>query len=138
MPGQYKFEQYKGRQIKALLDNLRTLLGAENFTKTLTEYLSDAGATPIIVVSSASQQLEPNKFYVWNEASSLTITLGSGSSGIVHEYMFQFKCPSNAATQLTLPQGIKWADDEELEPEAGMTYQVSILNGLAIYASWEN
>ena len=135
--GEYKFEELSGDAIKLLLENLLRLKGPNNFTKTLTDYLSEAGAIPIINVNSATQQLEPNKFYVWNEASSLTITLGSGPSGVVHEFMFQFKCPSNAGTALTMPSNIMWADDDVLEPEAGMTYQVSIVNGLAVYAGWE-
>jgi hypothetical protein len=51
--------------------------------------------------------------------------------------MFQFTCPSSAATTLTLPVTIRWANDDELEPEAGYTYQVSIVDNLAVYAGWE-
>lgn len=61
----------------------------------------------------------------------------SGASGYANEYIIDFTCPANAATELTLPSGIIWANDDELIPEPGTRYQISILDGLAIYAGWE-
>lgn len=93
---------------------------------------------PIVLQSSSTALIEPNKYNLWaTPVAALEISFAAGISGYVNEYMFQFSCPSDAATELTLPNSVVWANDDELEPEAGHTYQVSVVNNLAIYAGWE-
>lgn len=46
--------------------------------------------------------LTPNTFHVWDEVSSLTLTLGTETSGVANEYLFQFTSGSTATT-LSLP-----------------------------------
>ena len=79
--------------------------------------------------------ITPNVLHVWGEMTTLTIGLAIGATGQINEYMIQFQCPSNATTNLTLPTGIKWIEEPDLEP--GNTYQVSILNNLAVIGAWE-
>lgn len=94
--------------------------------------------TPIIQHSSDTMvTIEPNKLHIWGVVSSLTLGFADGPLGQVAEYKFQFSCPANSATALTLPNGVKWMNDDNLEPEPNWTYQVSIVNNLAIYAGWE-
>ena len=85
--------------------------------------------------SDTTFTLTPNTFHVWDEVSSLTLTLGSETSGVANEFLFQFTSGSTATT-LTLPDDIKWA--EELAIEANRIYQISILKGLASALNWEN
>lgn len=93
---------------------------------------------PIVLQSSSTALIEPNKYNLWaTPIATLEISFAAGISGYVNEYMFQFTCPSSAATTLTLPGTIRWANDDELEPEAGYTYQVSVVDNLAVYAGWE-
>ncbi len=84
--------------------------------------------------------LQPNKLYVFGEVESLTVNFDvSSTSDTVKEYMFQFTCPEDVDTVVTflpLDYAIRWAGDA-FEPEAGMTYQVSVVNHLGIYVSWE-
>lgn len=68
--------------------------------------------------------------------SALTITLGSAESGVLNEYMFQFTASSSGCT-LTLPSGIKWLNGETPVIEGGKTYQVSIVNNLAVCGVFE-
>ena len=70
--------------------------------------------------------LTPNTFHVWDEVTSLTLNFGSGISGMANEYLFQFTSGSTA-TSLTLPDDIKWANDNAPTIGANMIYQVSIL-----------
>jgi len=95
------------------------------------------GTENVVLQSASSVEIHPNVFNVWGEVASLVISFAAGISGYVNEYMFQFTCPSSAATTLTLPDTIRWANDDELEPEAGYTYQVSVIDNLAVYAGWE-
>lgn len=72
--------------------------------------------------------LTPNKFHVWGEISSLSLTLAP-ATGKCDEYLFQFTSGATA-TSLTLPASIKWIGSNEIE--ASKTYFVSIINGIAV------
>jgi len=93
---------------------------------------------PIVLQSSSTALIEPNKYNLWaTPIAALEISFAADTSGYVNEYIIEFTCPSDAATQLTLPSGVVWANDNDLEPEAGMRYQISIIDNLAVYAGWE-
>lgn len=85
--------------------------------------------------SDTTFALTPNTFHVWDEVSALTLALGSETSGVANEYLFQFTSGATATT-LSLPSDLKWTDELVIEPN--MIYQVSILKGLASVLSWEN
>lgn len=80
--------------------------------------------------SDITFELTPNVLHVWDEVSALTLTLGGERSGITNEYIFQFTSGSTATT-LTLPDGIKWANDSAPIIKEKTIYQISILGGLA-------
>ena len=96
-----------------------------------------ANKTTIVAHNSGTATINPNVLNVWGEVANLAITFATGAANEVNEYMIQFTCPSNAGTIITLPNNIRWANDDTLEPEAGYTYQVSIIDNLAVYAGWE-
>lgn len=81
--------------------------------------------------------LTPNTFHVWDEVTSLTLNFGSGISGVANEYLFQFTS-GPTATSLTLPDDIKWANDNAPTIGANMIYQVSVLRGLASVLEFNN
>jgi hypothetical protein len=97
-----------------------------------------ATSMQMIQQTDTTLAINPNVLNVWGTVSSLAISFNAGASGAVNEYMIQFTCPSNAGTTLVLPSSVKWMNGDELEPEAGWTYQVSIVNNLAVYSGWEN
>lgn len=95
-------------------------------------------AMPITIHASSDTELSicPNVLHKWNDIESLEITSFTGNvSGQVNEYLLQFVVDGNNFT-LTLPSGVKWQEEPEFED--GFTYQVSIINNLAIYAGWED
>ena len=81
--------------------------------------------------------LTPNTFHVWDEVTSLTLNFGSGISGVANEYLFQFTS-GPTATSLTLPDDIKWANDNVPTINRNMIYQVSVLRGLASVLEFNN
>lgn len=92
--------------------------------------------TPIVEQLETNVTIDPNVMNVWTTAvSSLTIAFGSGPRGKVAHYMMQFT-PASGFT-MTLPSGIRWVNGDEPDWTDGNTYQVSIENGLAIFAEWE-
>ena len=81
--------------------------------------------------------LTPNTFHVWGQVASLTLNLGAETSDVANEYIFQFTS-GPSATSLTLPSDIKWANDSAPTIVENMTYQVSILKGLACILEFNN
>ena len=80
-------------------------------------------------------EIEPDKFYKWGVVESLSITLASQTNNrFAKQYFFQFTCPDAIATSLALPINLKWAKEPVVQ--AGMTYQVSIVEQLAILIGW--
>lgn len=80
-------------------------------------------------------ELSPNKFYKFGEVTNLTLTLGQEIEGVYNEYMFQFNSGSTPTT-LSLPDTIKWIGNNTIE--ANKTYQVSIVNNIAILGGVNN
>lgn len=121
-----------GTNIKTI--NGESVLGSGDITIT-----SSGGAYPEVNhgTGDTTFTLTPNTFHVWDEVTSLTLNFGSGISGVANEYLFQFTS-GPTATSLTLPDDIKWANDNVPTIEANMIYQVSVLRGLASVLEFSN
>lgn len=90
--------------------------------------------TPRIETSSATQELEPNKLYVFPEMESLSYTLKAPeNTSVVNEYHFIFTS-GETATELVHPLGVKIGG---FTVDANKTYEVSILENLLTAQSWE-
>lgn len=83
--------------------------------------------------------IDPDKYYIFGEVATLAVGLNAAVAGSIGNYAFQFTSPADAATTLSLPIDVKFPveSDSVLQIKAGRTYQISILNGLAIATSWE-
>lgn len=90
------------------------------------------------IISESAEVKEfilPNELNKWGKIKSLTINSFQGAQeGCVNEYMLEFTVSGDDFT-LTLPEGVRWV--EEPTWENGYTYQVSIVNNLAVFAGWE-
>lgn len=93
-----------------------------------------------IVMHNADEHtfvLTPDAFHVWPEVTQLHLTFAAAEDGYVGEYAFQFTCPEDAGTTLELPAGIKWYGGKVVVPEAGKTYQASVVNDVIIMGGAE-
>ena len=81
--------------------------------------------------------LTPNTLHVWPEVTQLHLTFAAAEDGYVGEYAFQFMCPEDKATTIELPAGIKWYSGKVVVPEAGKTYQASVVNNVIIMGGAE-
>lgn len=83
--------------------------------------------------------IEPDKYYIFGEVATLAVGLIAAQEGSIGNYAFQFTSPADAPTTLSLPIDVKFPveSDSALLIKGGRTYQISILNGLAIATSWE-
>lgn len=80
--------------------------------------------------SDTTIQLTPNKYHVWGAVSSLNIAFQSVDDSLYCEYMFEFVCNG---TSLSLPQNIVWGNGNTPTLTDGKTYQISIVNNIALY-----
>ena len=94
--------------------------------------------TDVTIISESTEvkdSILPNELNKWGKIKSLTINSFQGAQeGHVNEYMLEFTVSGDNFT-LTLPEGVRWV--EEPTWENGYTYQVSIVNNLAVFAGWE-
>lgn len=134
---------YSGQQLLEDGFNIKTIngesiLGRGNIT---IQGGSGGGSAAYPIVNHGTSDttftLSPNTFHVWDEVSSLTLTLGSETAGVANEFLFQFASGATA-TSLTLPDDIKWANDPPPTIAENMIYQVSILNGMASVLEFSN
>ena len=87
--------------------------------------------------SDTSYAITPNVYHIWGEVTSLSLTYGTPIDGFANEYLFQFTSGATATT-LSLPDTVKWANDNVISIESGKTYSISIVNNLALFASFTN
>ena len=94
--------------------------------------------TDVTIISESTEvkdSILPNELNKWGKIKSLTINSFQGAQEEhVNEYMLEFTVSGDDFT-LTLPEGVRWV--EEPTWENGYTYQVSIVNNLAVFAGWE-
>lgn len=94
--------------------------------------------TDYTIISENTEEKEfilPNILNKCGTIRSLAIHSFQGAQeGCVNEYMLEFTVSGDDFT-LALPEGVRWT--EEPTWENGYTYQVSIVDNLAVFAGWE-
>lgn len=93
----------------------------------------------VVAVSGGAAILQPDKLYDFGEVANLAIGFEAPLEGKAANYAFQFKSPASAPTTITMPDSVVFPveSDSMFNVKAGRTYQVTILNGLAVATSWE-
>lgn len=100
--------------------------------------INDRRRTLIVEQEHSSVEIQPNTMNVWRSPMpELNVFFAEGIAGYENEYMIRFTCPENAPTVLSMPDVTHWANNTPLEPEKGLTYEVSVVDGLAAYAEYE-
>lgn len=95
-------------------------------TQNVTSAVSSAGG---------SYSFQPNTYYVIDQLSGITTFTFSfatpSDTSIVNEYYIQFTTPA-AGVALSLPSSIKWFNGETPIIQGGKTYQLNVINNLAV------
>lgn len=122
--------KYDGKRIEELLDQVANGGGTSG---------GGSAAYPIVEhgTNDTIFTLTPNTFHVWGEVSTLDLSFGDETAGVANEYLFQFTSGATATT-LTLPDDIKWANDNVLTITENKIYQISVLKGLASVLEFSN
>lgn len=82
--------------------------------------------------SDTTFELPPNQYHTWEEVASLTLTLGTETSGQANGYWFSFDS-GDTATTLSLPETV--ITDIVVEPN--MHYECSIVGNYMTFEEWE-
>lgn len=100
-------------------------------------YIAQGGYRKIIhSATDTTVVISPNTYHVWNEpVAILSITLSEEINNFSSEYLFEFTSSSNG-TSLNLPDSIHWVLGLPPIISPNKTYQVSILNNLALIAEF--
>ena len=133
-----KLSQYKYELLKQN-GTLETNDGTLVYDPTLNIYVTPVNSSVymrqinIDSTGNVSQEIEPNILYNFTDTAitSLTISWGDSIVDKVNEYIFQFVACAGF-TGLTMPEGVVWMGGTELTFTEGKTYQVSVLNNLAV------
>ena len=100
--------------------------------------INDRRRTLIVEQDNSSVEIQPNTMNVWRDPMpELNVFFAEGIAGYENEYMIRFTCPEDAPTVLWMPDVTHWVNSTPLEPEKGLTYEVSVVDGLAAYAEYE-
>jgi len=120
-----KLKTYIGDQTGELEAALEDTLEAINTLKSGVETHEN---TDTVIAS-----LTPNVLHTWGEITSLTIqALATPTDNTrYNEYMIQFSSGSTA-TVLDFPPTLTWLGGVQPTTRAGKTYQISIVNNLAV------
>lgn len=91
--------------------------------------------TSAVSSASGSYSFQPNTYYVIDQISGITTFTFSfatpSDTSIVNEYYIQFTTPA-AGVALSLPSSIKWLNGETPNIQGGKTYQLNVINNLAV------
>lgn len=151
------FTSHDCNEIKTILDDHADLIdshgsaiesvqnGLDARNRTVAQHTSQLqtlqGRQQRVMKTGATGSISPWVLNVWaSPVTGLELEMTGAVEGLQNEYMLEFTV-SGDNFALTLlndshqPAGIHWL--EEIDWEDGVTYQVSILDGLAIGAGWE-
>lgn len=109
--------------------------GAKNIRVGDSTYVLEA-SVPVVYAELDSMAIEPGKLYIWDTVEDLNLTLAPPTDdSVLNEYMVQFTSGATATT-LVLSDTIQWLSEPTINANA--TYQLSIVNNLAIIGEWSN
>jgi hypothetical protein len=89
-----------------------------------------------VVSQTTDATIAPNVWNVWGEVASLTITKGTDIDGVVNNYMVRFTALEGAAITFD-GFSLSWFGGEAPTWTAGNTYEISIVDNIALWAEIE-
>lgn len=91
---------------------------------------------PLVEHTETAYAIEPNTYHVWDAITSLDITLAVPTDATIYnEYLLQFSTGSTLPT-VSLPADIVWKDGLAPVLMENKTYQISIVDNLAVYSEF--
>lgn len=92
--------------------------------------------TPIVNQTESEVTIQPNVMNVWGTITNLNIKKGTDTKGIVNNYMIRFTA-GNETIVIFSGEEVKWYGGEVPTWIAGNTYEISIVDNIALWAEFE-
>lgn len=89
-----------------------------------------------VVSQTTDATIAPNVWNVWGDVASLTITKGTNIDGVVNNYMVRFAALEGATITFD-GFSLSWFGGEAPTWTAGNTYEISIVDNIALWAEIE-
>ena len=89
-----------------------------------------------VVSHTTDAIIAPNVWNVWGEVASLTITKGTDIDGVVNNYIVRFTTLEGAIINFN-GFSLSWFGGEVPTWTAGNTYEISIIDNIALWAEIE-
>lgn len=109
---------------------------SENYPSSLEvkNYVDSEVLTDVVEFTESSVTIEPNKLYIksGNAVTSLTVTKGTDVSDKLNHYFIQFKAGDECSVTWS-GFSLTWYGGNTPTWTSGKTYEVSIINDLALY-----
>jgi hypothetical protein len=97
--------------------------------------------TKVVNQTAPEVTIQPNVMNVWGDSVSiLTIKKGTEIAGIVNNYMIRFTVSGEGTPDIRFDwdeEEIQWYGGNEIEFVNGNTYEISIVNNIALWAEFE-
>lgn len=89
--------------------------------------------------TASSVEIRSNVLNVWGEVTSLKITKGAEIGGIVNNYMIRFTAGASGTDMDVqfIDFAIQWYGGSQPDWVAGNTYEISIVDDIALWAEFE-
>lgn len=104
----------------------------DDAVKNVKEYV-DRKSYPKVNITAENLEMQPNTYYTFT-GSNLALSLVEGATDMVSEYVIKIVC--TGTPNIILPDGLVWANDTAPEFTEGATYQISIIDNLAVFAEF--
>lgn len=121
---------YPITSVEALVDNEGKKV--EVMTK---EGVESSLVAQVVNQAFPNATIKPNVLNVWGVVDTLDITFSEIDNTRVNEFMIEFESGATP-TVLNLPKSVRWLESPTIEPY--MTYQISILNNLALIVGYSS
>ena len=89
-----------------------------------------------VVAQTTDATIAPNVWNVWGEVTSLNITKGTEIAGIVNNFMVRFTAGEGCVVNF-LDFTLQWYGGGVPEWAVGNTYEISIVDNIALWAEFE-
>ena len=120
------------------IEKLRTLRESYDDMVDVLNFISTAmyKGIPIVQQTESDVFISPNVWNVWGEVGTLNITKGNTIEGILNTYLIRFT--ATESTSVTFNDfALKWKDGAEPVWGAGLTYEINIVDNLALFSEFK-
>lgn len=86
-------------------------------------------------------KIYPDKYYIMQSLNSITIASLSSSESVYEEFLIEIRVPYYTGSwtcTVSFPEGVQWLNGIAPDFRDGYSYQISIVNNIAVFIEYKN